>query len=41
MQLMIDFLGQVVFGAGSLVTMALLYRHADALSDGNIDKSCE
>lgn len=36
MQLMIDFIAQVILGAGSLVTMVLLYQHADELSDGNI-----
>lgn len=34
--MIVDFIAQVVLGAGSLVTMALLYRNADALSDGNV-----
>lgn len=34
--MIVDFIAQVVLGAGSLVAMALIYRHADALSDGNV-----
>lgn len=33
----VDFIGQVVIGGGSIVSLALLYRYSDALSDGNID----
>lgn len=34
--MIVDFIAQVVLGAGSLVAMALIYRHADDLSNGNI-----